>query len=115
MAERDLQVLAGPIVECDAPLSLEELCRLCAADAARIAEFVAEGILPDVAGPAREWRFGGVALRRARIALRLQRDLEIDLAGVALALDLLDEIEELRRRLHGADAWHDPGGAGSAS
>lgn len=115
MNEQELEVLAGAIVECDAPLSLQDLCRLCAADAERIAALVEEGILPGVAGPARDWRFGGEALRRARIALRLQRDLEIDLAGVALALDLLDEIEELRRRLHGADAWHDPGGAGSAS
>jgi chaperone modulatory protein CbpM len=31
--------------------------------------------------------------------MRLQRDLEMNLAGVALALDLLDEIESLRMRL----------------
>jgi hypothetical protein len=34
--------------------------------------------------------------RRATIALRLQRDL-INLAGVALALQLLDEVNALRR------------------
>jgi chaperone modulatory protein CbpM len=33
------------------------------------------------------------------MALRLQRDLDIDLAGAALALELLDEIESLRARL----------------
>ena len=31
--------------------------------------------------------------------MRLQRDLGINLAGVALVMDLLDEIEELRGRL----------------
>jgi chaperone modulatory protein CbpM len=31
--------------------------------------------------------------------LRLQHDFDIDLAGAALALDLLDEIEALRARL----------------
>ena len=38
-------------------------------------------------------------MRRARMAARLQGDLAINLAGVALALQLLDEIEELRERL----------------
>jgi hypothetical protein len=31
------------------------------------------------------------------MALRLERDLEINLAGVALALELLDELQRLRR------------------
>ena len=99
MTSRDLEVLIGPIVECDAPLSVEDLGRLCAADASRIVALVEEGILAVAEENAREWRFGGEALRRARIALRLHRDLEIDLAGVALALDLLEEIERLQRRL----------------
>ncbi|HVC02588.1 MAG TPA: chaperone modulator CbpM [Steroidobacteraceae bacterium] len=104
MTPRNYQVLRGTIVECESLLSLEELSRLCAAEAARIIELVEEGILPAAGGAAGEWRFGGSALRRARTALRLQRDLEINLAGVALALDLLEEIGELRRRLHGTNA-----------
>jgi chaperone modulatory protein CbpM len=46
-----------------------------------------------------EWRFSGTALRRTRLALRLERDLELNLAGVALALDLMEEVERLRRAL----------------
>jgi chaperone modulatory protein CbpM len=38
-------------------------------------------------------------VRRARRALRLQRDLDLNLAGAALALDLLDEVEILRERV----------------
>ena len=49
-----------------------------------------------------DWRFGGESLRRARLALRLSRDLEINPSGVALALDLLDEIASLRARLQRA-------------
>ena len=45
------------------------------------------------------WHFRGDTLPRARRALRLQRDLEINLAGVALAMDLMDEIDRLRREL----------------
>ena len=32
--------------------------------------------------------------------MRLQTDLKINLAGVALALDLIEEIETMRERLH---------------
>ena len=97
MISRD--VLIGPIVECEASYTVEQLGELCAADAAIILELAEEGILPPARGAVREWRFGGEALRRARIALRLQRDLELNLAGVALAIDLLEEIAALRRRL----------------
>jgi len=38
---------------------------------------------------------------RARIALRLERDLGINVPGVALALELLEELEQLRRERKG--------------
>jgi chaperone modulatory protein CbpM len=62
-------------------------------------EFVEEGVLNVVEISAAEWHFTGHALRRARLALRLERDLELNLAGVALALDLMEELERLRREL----------------
>jgi chaperone modulatory protein CbpM len=90
--------LPGEIFEEYALLSVEELSRLCAVDKTYIVELVEEGVL-SVTEVASEWRFAGAALRRARTALRLQRDLEINLPGVALALELMEEIEELRREL----------------
>ncbi|MDP3559599.1 MAG: chaperone modulator CbpM [Legionellaceae bacterium] len=39
------------------------------------------------------------ALQRIEAACRLHRDLEINLAGVVLALELLDQLEELQQRL----------------
>jgi len=56
-------------------------------------------VLSVAAVEAEQWRFAGTALRRARTALRLQRDLEINLPGVALALELMEELEALRREL----------------
>ena len=46
-----------------------------------------------------ERRFHGDSLARMRLATRLMQDLEINTAGVALALDLLDRIAELESRL----------------
>lgn len=53
-----------------------------------------------------DMQFTLVELRRARATLRLTRDLELNAAGTALVLDLLDlldEIEVLRSRLSGLD------------
>jgi chaperone modulatory protein CbpM len=38
-------------------------------------------------------------VRRVRTVVRLQRDLGVNLPGAALALELLERIEELQRRL----------------
>jgi chaperone modulatory protein CbpM len=91
--------LPGVIFDEYAKLSVDELSRLCAVDRTYIVELVEEGVLSVVEVDAAGWRFSGAALRRARTALRLQRDLEINLPGVALALELLEELEALRREL----------------
>jgi len=95
------QPLSGAIFEDSAMLTVHDLSRMCAVEERRIVELVEEGVLSAFVLNASEWHFSGAALRRARLALRLQRDLELNLAGVALALDLLDELEQLRRELMG--------------
>ncbi len=43
--------------------------------------------------------FQETCLVRVRSALRLHRDLGVNLAGIALALDLMEELENLRSQL----------------
>ncbi len=97
MTKPTLETLSGEIVEHTMVLSIRDLSRICTVEQSRIVELVDEGILAARQSDAGEWLFSGEALRRARIALRLQRDLEINLAGVALVLELMAEIERLRR------------------
>jgi chaperone modulatory protein CbpM len=85
------------IVEEQVELTLLELCRVSGASEIQIFEWIEQGaieakVVSENDGP----RFDGVSLRRARKACRLAKDLEINAAGIALALDLLDEIEALR-------------------
>ena len=87
------------ILEEQTQLTLADLCRACAVHAEQIIELVDIGVLEPLGREPARWRFGGVSLHRARRALRLQRDIGIDLVGVALALELLDEIDSLRARL----------------
>jgi chaperone modulatory protein CbpM len=97
--ENSLSIFAIGIHEEQFQLTLADLCRACAVHAERIVELVDAGVLePEGREPAR-WIFDGASLHRALAALRLQRDLEMNLAGVALTLELLDEINALRGRL----------------
>lgn len=91
-------VVEGEIVEtCN--LGLNELCHRCAVHAEMVLRFIEEGIVHPTGRTPSEWRFSGTDLVRMQTALRLQRDLDLNLAGAALALDLIDEIHNLRQRL----------------
>ena len=79
--------------------TMAELCRSCAVEAELIEAMVEHGILEPSGRRGRHWCFSASSLRRTRITLHLQRDLEVNLAGAALALDLLERIEELEARL----------------
>lgn len=100
MAKRDiLQSLSGEILEENTTLTLAELCWACQLPAQRIFELVEEGIIePQGRSPA-SWQFQGVSVRRVRCVRRLERDLGLNVAGAALAIELLEELERLRARL----------------
>jgi chaperone modulatory protein CbpM len=88
-----------PIVEVEYRLTLVELCRACDAREEDVRAWVDEGALePEGARPG-EWRFTSAALPRARTAARLARDFEIDARAIALVLELMDELDRLRKRL----------------
>lgn len=80
-------------------ITLDELSQLCGVQTSLILELVEEGVLEPVDMQSGRWSFTGTSIRRVQVAVRLQRDLEVNAAGVALALELLDELVELRRRL----------------
>jgi chaperone modulatory protein CbpM len=45
------------------------------------------------------WRFAAPELRRIQTVLRPQRDLDLNLPGAALALELAEELRAMRTRL----------------
>ncbi|MEM5296222.1 chaperone modulator CbpM [Burkholderia sp. JPY481] len=96
MKNSGITYLAGQIIDEDVEFTLIDMSRITGASAAEISLWVAEGVFePKGAGP-RDWRFSGASLCRARTAFRLARDLQINAPGIALALDLLDEIKALK-------------------
>ena len=106
-----LQHVSGHVLEEQTGLTLQDVCRACAAQAERIIELVDEGVLTPQGQAPEQWRFSGLHIVRAKVAVRLQRDLDVNLAGVALALQLMDEMDALRarlRRLSAQDAGDEP-------
>ena len=99
MGERELKIAVSLVLDEQVTVSLREMCRGCGLPGEALMAMVEEGLLqPQGPAPA-QWRFVARDLERARTALRLQRDLGLNLAGVALALDLLDEVRALRARV----------------
>ncbi len=81
-------------------LTLRDLCHDCQVNAEYVIELVEFGIVqPREGRRPGEWIFVGEDLVRVKKAERLRRDLEVNLPGVALSLDLLEELNELRRRV----------------
>lgn len=100
MAKNDLyDLMTGEIIEERRDLSLADLCRSCRLPAERVFELVDEGVIEPAGRDPRRWRFHGVSVRRVRCVQRLEQDLGVNVAGAAVVLDLLEELERLRARL----------------
>lgn len=99
IVNQDDKTITGVLISDSTIFTLDELCNVCTVRTTRIVALVEEGILEPSGAEQQQWRFSGTSLRRARTAMRLQDELELNLAGTALALDLIEEVRALRRRL----------------
>lgn len=94
------QILNGLLLDEDCSLSLDDLTHSCEVQTTWIIELVDEGILEPLGDPQEGWRFSADCLLKARMVNHLQRDLGVNIAGAALVLELMDEVEFLRARLY---------------
>lgn len=104
--------LQGELLAEDSLLSMEQLCRSCAIPEEHILLLVEEGIIepqsPAAESASEQWHFHWHSVSRVRASARLQQDLGLNLAGVGLALELLERIAELERRLQQIADTQDP-------
>ena len=99
MTQTHITWIEGSIVENEVHMTIVELAEATRTPEDLIMAWVSEGVLSPAGASPQDWRFSGDSLRRAKTAARLMRDLELNSPGVALALDLLDEITQLRQQL----------------
>lgn len=89
------KLISGEVLNAEYKLTLLELARACAVDHNYIVQLVEFGILAPEQATSSQWRFSDKALKRTKISIRLQRDLDVNMQGIAVILDLL---EQPRRR-----------------
>jgi len=99
MARDIVAVITGDLLDDDHEVTLIQLCRACAAESEVVVALVQEGVLVPRGENVERWRFPADSIRRTRTVIRLQRDLEMNLAGAAVVLELLDRIARLESRL----------------
>ena len=99
MTQTQITWIEGSIVEEEVYMSIVEISQATRAPEDLIMAWVSEGVLSPAGSSPEDWRFSGESLKRAKTAAHLSHDLELNTPGVALALDLLDEINRLRNQL----------------
>lgn len=98
MKSRPKSVYSAVVID-ETTITMVELSRTCNIHAELLIEMVEHGLLEPIGKSPAQWKFNSDDLRRVQTALRLQRDLGVNLSGAALVLDLLDELQELRMKL----------------
>lgn len=95
----DNDTVTGELVDDSVLYELREVCEICGVHADYLVEMVEAGIVKPHGEQPKSWRFSAVAIMRSRKALRLQRDLDINLPGLAVTLDLLERVDTLQAEL----------------
>jgi chaperone modulatory protein CbpM len=95
------RTVSAELVEATATFTLREVCERGGCHAEFVIKLVNYGVIAPVeeSPEARQWQFDLPTLTRLRKAQRLQRDLKINLPGLAMSLELLDEVHEMRREV----------------
>ncbi|SRR6056297_557184 len=93
------QLPIAELIAQDFDADLDEICRVCGLDSDELRRWIEEGVAEPRAAAAPSWQFSARQLRRVWVARRLRRDLEVDTRSLPLVLDLLEEVEALRRRV----------------
>lgn len=87
------------LLESDAWLSLNELCEHCGLNPPLLVELVGLGLVTPKVVESDQWLFQATVVPTLHQALRLRRELDLDWQGVAVAMDLLIQLRELRQQV----------------
>ena len=99
--KKQVSIYTSILLDENTSYTLQELSDLCSQSTKLILEMIDEGMIVPAGSSPRQWRFGLREIHRVQTTQRLINDLQVNMAGAALALDLLEELEELRRKVSG--------------
>jgi chaperone modulatory protein CbpM len=87
------------LYEADVWFDLSELCERCALQKAQVIELVGLGLIMPQTLASERWQFQAAAVLTLRKAVRLRYELDLDWQGVALAMELMAEVRQLRQQV----------------
>ena len=106
MANSKKRPLSPELIDEQTIFTLADLCRSCAVEAEFIEAMVEQGIIEPTSKRGRHWCFAASSLRRTRVTVHLQKDLGVNLAGAALALELMERIDKIESQLRVLGGLH---------
>jgi chaperone modulatory protein CbpM len=92
-------IVSSVMIETNPELSLEELCDACGISPEFIKELIDYGILDVNDISLENYRFTPVHLRKIRTIVHLHHDLEVNLPGAAIVIDLMEQMEDMRVKI----------------
>lgn len=84
------------VINLEIHFTMVELCQVTEVSTEDLIELVEHGIVEPSGDAPDDWVFDARVAGVVKRANRLRRDLDIDWAGIALALDLLEKLEQLQ-------------------
>jgi chaperone modulatory protein CbpM len=93
------RILEGTPLDESTWIEVGDFCAWLSVERHWVASLVEAGVLEPRGAAPESWSFPACDLQRVRATARLVHDLDVNLAGAAVILDLLEERRRLTRRL----------------
>ena len=91
--------MTGEVLSEERKLALEDICETCGLPESKVITYIEEGVVEVQGDDFRLWRFSEISMIQIQKAYRLEKDLRLNPAGAALALELMSQIEDLKNQL----------------
>lgn len=78
---------------------IREICTIAGTEEQFIVELIEHGIIEPNGKQRSDWTFSWQQAQRCKSAQRLRNDLGINVEGIGLSLQLLEEVDSLRKQL----------------
>ena len=99
MSADQTKLVTGVIIDDEQTFTITEVCQATRIDNQLLNQLVEYHIIQPINHSTDHWEFDCVSLRRIRLARNFYHDLEVNLQGIALILDMMDKIETLESKL----------------